>query len=201
MVSKGTEHATSAMYRQCARPDGTLDEEKLRRLMVADQQKKERKRTMALVAEPPGPTPQQVAAHPSVPRTKTTRGPWVLSIEGLGRPLTFNAERTSSMSRGTMVKVRQTERTWVEAVSDAAVLAGVPVLERAYVAVQTYYPTNVVPDPDATPGAVKACLDGLVRAGVLPDDRRTQLPFGYNVLPPITDGQDVRLTVTVFPLP
>lgn len=151
----------------------------------------------------PKPSLRVVQSHPSMPdfRPATTRGPWVLSIEGLGRPLTFNAERTSSMSKATMVKVREAERSWKEAVSREATRAGMPMLARAYVVIQPYYSDRRVPDVDGSPSSVKASLDGLVHAGVLPDDRRDQVCHGYHVLPPITDGGPERLTVTVYPLP
>jgi hypothetical protein len=58
-----------------------------------------------------------------------------------------------------------------------------------------------VTDPDGTAPAHKAIHDGLVMAGVLDDDDRSRLVMGYQVLPPITDGNPERMTVTVFPLP
>lgn len=131
----------------------------------------------------------------------TPKGPWVLSIEGMGRPPTTNQERTAAMSRGTMARTREAKRSWDAAISEAATAAGIPALLRVLTVIQPYYHDNRVPDPDGIAPAHKAVHDGLVAAGVLADDGRSQLVMGYQVLPPITDGNPERMTVTVFPLP
>lgn len=129
----------------------------------------------------------------------TARGPWLLELDGLGRPLTYNAERRSSASIATMAKVRADKRAWAKGIADAARAATVPALRQAFVVIQAFYPSNVVPDADGLAPLHKAAHDGLVIAGVIQDDKRAQLPLGYLALPPYTDGTQ-RVVVTVYPL-
>lgn len=145
--------------------------------------------------------PAKRARKPKPAAEPAPKGPWILSIEGMGRPPTTNAERSSSMSRGAMARTREAKRTWDAAITQAATDAGIPPLPRVLTVIQPYYRTNKVPDPDGIAPAHKAVHDGLVAAGVLADDGRSQLVMGYQVLPPITDGNPERMTVTIFPLP
>lgn len=186
-MSDGVTHITPAMYLKSAGDPAALER------MLKAQEKTPK--------APRHPTRAEVLAHPSAGGQRASRGPWVLSIEGLGRPITMNAERTSSMSKGTLARVRAAEREWRDAVATEARRAGIPPLQRAFAVFQAFYPNNVVVDPDALPSCCKAGFDGLVDAGVLPNDRREQLALGYHQLPPVTDGGPPRVTVTVFPLP
>jgi hypothetical protein len=139
----------------------------------------------------------KAASEPTLPAT--AHGPWLLELDGLGRPMTYNAERRSSISAATMAKVRADKRAWAKGIGDAARAAAIPALRQAFVVIQAFYPTNVVPDADGLAPLHKAAHDGLVIAGVIQDDKRAQLPLGYLALPPYTDGTQ-RVCVTVYPL-
>lgn len=130
-----------------------------------------------------------------------SRGPWVLEVDDQGRPMTVNDERSSALNPGTMIAVRQEKAAWGAGFAAAILACQIPPQHRVYLVFQPYYTTNVVPDPDAVAPLHKTIIDALVRAGVLVNDRREQLPLGYQVLPPVTDGGPARMTVTVFPLP
>lgn len=87
-----------------------------------------------------------------------------LIIDMLGRPLLANS-RLHHQAKGRVV------REWRRAGFVAARAAGVPRLSRVAVACWGRYPTRVLPDVDAPSPALKAVLDGVVDAGVIPDDR------------------------------
>lgn len=142
--------------------------------------------------------PKAAVVSEEVPVT-SARGPWLLELDGLGRPMTYNTERRSSASIATMAKVRADKRAWAKGIADAARAAAIPALRQAFVVIQAFYPTNVVPDADGLAPLHKAAHDGLVIAGVIEDDKRAQLPLGYLALPPYTDGTQ-RVVVTVYPL-
>lgn len=143
----------------------------------------------------PAPRVKVVAAGPA------TRGPWMLAVDYLGRPPTFNGERRASRSGATMRAVRAANSTWQDAFVAEVRRAGVPRLGRVFVTFQPFYNSNVVPDPDGLPATTKAAIDALVVAGVLPNDRREELNIGYHTLPAYTDGGPPRLVMTVHPMP
>jgi hypothetical protein len=113
----------------------------------------------------------------------------------------MNDERASVMHPGTMAAVREDKRVWQAGFVEGIRHVGVPPQRRVFVVHQLYYPNNVVPDPDAFGPSAKAVHDSLVEAGVLPNDKRRNLPFGYFPLPPVTDGGVPRMAFTIFPLP
>lgn len=129
-----------------------------------------------------------------------TRGPWVVAVDYLGRPPTLNAERASARSMVTMLRTREAKAAWEEAFVREVTAAGIPALGRCFITFQPFYPGDVVPDPDALPPATKAAIDALVSAGVIPNDRRQELAFGFHTLPAFSDGGPPRLVMTVHPL-
>lgn len=169
----------------------------------------------------PAPSPSSAAAPKKKPtraeakRTQTTkapkvvtppvpirsRGPWVLDVDYLGRPMTMNDERSSSLNPATLRAVRAEKDEWTQAFALAVAACRIPPLPRVYLVFQPFYGSNVVPDPDGVSPLHKTIIDALVRSGVLVNDKREQLPLGYQVLPPVTDGGPSRMTVVVFPLP
>lgn len=156
--------------------------------------------------KPPAPKARATTVK-AAPRVKVvaagpaTRGPWMLAVDYLGRPPTFNGERRASRSGTTMRAVRAANSTWQEAFVAEVRRAGVPRLGRVFVTFQPFYNSNVVPDPDGLPATTKAAIDALVVAGVLPNDRREELNIGYHTLPAFTDGGPPRLVMTVHPMP
>lgn len=146
----------------------------------------------------------QAARPPKIvtPRLEVrSRGPWLLEVDNLGRPMTINDERTSVLNRATMAAVRAEKGAWAAGFAAAALDCRIPRLARVYLVFQPFYPTGVVPDPDGLSPLHKTAIDALVAAGVLADDSRAQLPAGYHVLPPVTDGGPARMVLAVFPLP
>lgn len=135
------------------------------------------------------------------PADAPTRGPWIVAVDWLGRPPTINAERAGAMSYSTFLATRDAQKAWKAAFVEALRHAGVPALGQAFVLFQPFYPTNVVPDPDALSPVAKAGIDSLVEAGVLSNDRREQIPFGFMTLPAVTDGGPPRVVLTISPLP
>lgn len=87
-----------------------------------------------------------------------------LNVDVCGRPVLQNA-RMHHYAKAQAVK------PWREAGCLLARLAKIPPLGRASVACWGVYPTNVTPDVDAVAPTLKAVLDGIVDAKVLPDDR------------------------------
>lgn len=66
-------------------------------------------------------------------------------------------------------------RQWRNAAHARATAAGIPPLRRAHVFVEWLPPDLRRRDPANIAPAAKACVDGLVDAGVLPDDDATHL--------------------------
>lgn len=212
---QATPHVSTAEYRQLVQLDldgGTAPTRQAtggpRRQPKPAAAKRPAKRSANLPAKPAKKrTPaerkraQRGVSPGLVPAATSTRGPWTVVVDWLGRPMTINDERASAMSKGTMAAVREDKRRWQDGFVEAIRHLGVPEMDRAFLVIQTYYPTNVVPDPDAFGPSTKAAIDALVTAGVLPNDRRSNLPFGYLPLPPVTDGGPPRIAFTIFPLP
>ena len=90
---------------------------------------------------------------------------WIMVIDWLGRPRLTNADR-----RAHHHEVAAHRRLWREAGAQAARLARVPGLGAVEVTVQGRYPDGRLPDADACAPSVKGVIDGLVDAGVIPDD-------------------------------
>ena len=81
------------------------------------------------------------------------------------RPMTANKYRTLHHQ----VRLRY-DREWREAFFALALEAKVPPLKAIRVIVQQTQAKGLLPDPMSCTAAVKAGVDGLVDAGVIPDD-------------------------------
>lgn len=146
----------------------------------------------------------QVVRPPKVVTPKLpirSRGPWLLEVDDRGRPMTVNDERSGTMNRATMHAVRAEKAAWAEGIIAAVEACQIPPLKQVYLVFQPFYGNNSVPDPDGLSPLHKTVIDALVKAGVLANDTRAQLPLGYAVLPPVTDGGPCRMTCAIFPLP
>lgn len=90
-----------------------------------------------------------------------------LIIDMVGRPVLSNA-RMHHQAKAKAVK------PWRQAGCVLARAQHIPPLGRVSIACWGRYPTRVMPDVDGVAPTLKAVLDGIVDAGVLPDD---QPPF------------------------
>lgn len=91
---------------------------------------------------------------------------WTLTVDHLGRPTTTNAAHQMHHQQ-----VSADRRRWREAGAWLARAARIPALDAISLHVWGRYPNRrSLPDPDALAPAVKGVLDGLVDAGVIPDD-------------------------------
>ena len=88
---------------------------------------------------------------------------WILTH--YARPMTANKYRTLHHQ----VRLRY-DREWREAFFALALEAKVPPLEAIRVTAQQTQAKGKLPDPMSCTAAVKAGVDGLVDAGVIPDD-------------------------------
>jgi hypothetical protein len=90
---------------------------------------------------------------------------WTLVIDTLGRPLLTN--RVHRMHPQAAGKIR---REWRDHATVLARAQRIPHLTAVAVTVQARYRTRTGSDCDAPAPAVKGVIDGLVLAGVIPDD-------------------------------
>jgi hypothetical protein len=96
----------------------------------------------------------------------TEPGPWTLVLDMLGRPLTANGQHKRHP-----VAATRDRQPWRDCALNLALAQRIPRLERIAVTVQARYCTRRSPaDIDASAPSVKGVLDGLVLAGVIPDD-------------------------------
>ncbi len=79
-------------------------------------------------------------------------------------------------------------REWREAAGWSARAAGIPPLERAQIVLWAKPPDRRRRDPHNFTPTLKACVDGIVDAGVLADDDSTRLPISYVRLIPGAGG-------------
>lgn len=87
-----------------------------------------------------------------------------LIVDVCGRPLLSND------TRHRMVLAKK-KKEWRDAGCVLARAAKIPLLSSVTVAAWGVYPTRTMPDAGGIAPSVKAVLDGIVDAGVLPDDR------------------------------
>ena len=111
------------------------------------------------------------------------------------RPWTLNVERQGNRwKRAALVK------QWRGAFAELAIEAGIPAMQAIDVTAQPFLRNRAhMPDTGACIGAVKAAIDGLVDAGVIPDDGPdivTELTF---LAPQVTGVDALWLEVAGWP--
>lgn len=117
--------------------------------------------------------------------TATALRTWKLRCTELGRPPTMNAYRVLDRHRRAAV-----DRQWRTAGYVLAVEAHVPMLRRAHVVVLPIVANRrSMPDVGACMPAVKASIDGIIDAGVLPGDDPAHLT-ALTFLQPYVEGVD-----------
>lgn len=88
------------------------------------------------------------------------------------RPWTTNKDRNlHPMARAKIIK------EWRGAFKDLALAACIPELEVMYIEAEPWVPTRNFQDTAACNPAVKAAIDGIVDAGVVPDDAQRWLKW------------------------
>lgn len=87
---------------------------------------------------------------------------WTLTIDGF-EPLSLN-DRTHRMARA------QLTAEWVGEVVTLVKAERIPRLQRIHVRLEAHPPIRRRRDRDNLAATLKPCIDGLVRAGVVPDD-------------------------------
>lgn len=89
---------------------------------------------------------------------------WTLVVDCCGRPVLSN-NRLHHYVKAQQIK------PWREAGCVLARKAQVPRLRSVHIDVWGRYPNRKTPDVDAVAPTLKAVLDGIVDAGVIPDDK------------------------------
>lgn len=109
-------------------------------------------------------------------KTDPENGRWVLSYSQ--RPWTVNSERGrgGTKNRGHWSQRAKLVKEWREAFYELAVEAQIPELGAIHVEALQICKPGVMPDTGACYLAVKAAIDGLVDAGVIPNDRGAEVP-------------------------
>jgi hypothetical protein len=86
------------------------------------------------------------------------------------RPWTVNSERGRGGNAGHWSKTADQTRTWRSAFHVLTMQAKIPPLNSAFITVKQTTKTKTRPDPGSIYPAVKAAIDGIVDAKVLPND-------------------------------
>lgn len=122
------------------------------------------------------------------------RGPVTFVIDWMGRPHTSNKER--QLHRFALATIH---RTWREAGTQAARIAKLRDLPPCAVTFQARYPSGNLPDTGAIAPTGKCIIDGLVDAGVWPDDK-AEWVTEERYLPPIKAPGQPAVIVTLTPV-
>lgn len=117
---------------------------------------------------------------------------WLLELDMLGRPTLTN--RAHNMHHHAVSADR---RRWREAGALLARAQRIPALERIAVDCWGRYPGGNLPDPDAVAPSLKGVLDGLVDAGVIPDDDGSHVAWVRYLAPVVDRSRLVALMVRV----
>lgn len=91
---------------------------------------------------------------------------WTLEITEVGRPLLANGVHRMQGIQASRARAEWKQAGWAHALEQR-----IPPLAAIRVTVQPRYRTRKGCDCDAPAPSLKGVLDGLVQAGVLPDDR------------------------------
>ena len=121
-----------------------------------------------------------------------------LVVDVLGRPLTANQVRRIRNRHQLAALVR----AWHDAGTVLARANRIPRLGGVHVWAWGRYPDRrSLPDADAVAPAVKAVVDGIVAAGVLPDDKPPHVQAVTYCAPVVAPGLPPALVVRLVPVP
>lgn len=91
----------------------------------------------------------------------------LLVVDWVSRPHLMNDERKLHWRALSGIHA-----DWRKAGAQACLLERPPKMEQAFITTWTQYPKGTLPDADAHAPTLKCLLDGIVDAGVLPNDNR-----------------------------
>lgn len=118
---------------------------------------------------------------------------WRLEITHLGRPLTANG-----MHKKHPIEVTRLRGEWRDAATVLCRAQRVPALSKIDVRAQARYRTRRSPsDTDACAPSVKGVIDGLVKAGVLEDDKPPFVRSVQYIAPQVGTGLPDALLVWI----
>lgn len=117
---------------------------------------------------------------------------WTLVIDQLGRPHTANAERRLHHHAAAAIR-----KKWNHTTAILAGAASIPRLTTVHIVAQGRYPGGNLPDADALAPSVKGAIDGLVTAGVIPDDGPRNVLSVLYLAPIVEPGTRPALLLTV----
>lgn len=122
------------------------------------------------------------------------RGPVTFVIDWMGRPHTSNLER--KLNHFALSKIHA---SWKAAGTQAARISRLRDLPPCIVSFQGRYPGGTLPDTGAIAPTGKCIIDGLVDAGVWPDDK-AEWVTEERYLPPIKAPGQPAVIVTLTPV-
>ena len=114
---------------------------------------------------------------------------WRLAVAAPGKMLTINAERRMHWAKRSAIVVSWRRAGWIEALA-----AKVPSFDTAEIDAYPAQSAGVLADPGAHAPVVKALVDGLVDAKVLPDDSPSYLR-ALRIHPPARGPAGVVLVI------
>jgi crossover junction endodeoxyribonuclease RusA len=118
---------------------------------------------------------------------------WTLTVDMLGRPTTTN--RAHQLHHHAVSADR---KQWRKAGCILARQANIPPLDRCEIEVTARYPDRrSLPDPDGVAPAAKGVIDGLIDAGIVPDDSGDYVASITYHAPVVAPGKPAALLVTV----
>ncbi len=127
----------------------------------------------------------------------TAAGSYRLTVDALGRPLTANRVRRI-VNRHQLAALTC---AWHDAGTVLARANRIPRLDGVHVYAWGRYPDGrSLPDADAVAPAVKAVVDGIVAAGVLPDDKPPHVQAVTYCAPVVAPGLPPALVVRLVPV-
>jgi hypothetical protein len=117
---------------------------------------------------------------------------WTLEIDQLGRPILSNAAHKMHWQQAGKLR-----REWRDVAATLARAWRIGAQEAIGLTVWPRYPTRMVPDVDAPSPSVKGVLDGLVLAGVIPDDKPPYVASVLYLPAVVAPGEPPALIVRV----
>jgi len=117
---------------------------------------------------------------------------WTLTVDMCGRPTT-----TNMVHRWHHRAVSADRKQWRHAGAVLARQASIPAMDCCHIEVTGRYPGGTLPDTDAVAPSLKGVIDGLVDAGVIPDDTGRHIATITYHAPVKAPGLPPALLVTV----
>ena len=117
---------------------------------------------------------------------------WVLVVDMCGKPTLTNQAHQMHYRA-----VSADRKVWRQAGAVLARAAHIPPMDRITVDVTARWQKGTLPDPDAVAPALKGVLDGIVDAGVVPDDSGRHVEWVRYFAPVLDRALPPALLVTI----